>query len=81
MSHVSHGFKLQQGHKFRYTKHVLCTKKPLAHYTDSSEYHCDSSPGFQKDKVPTLRGLDLSPGICNLGHADLFLPVSYDSEG
>lgn len=60
------------------TPNMLCApKKSLAHYQDSLQVHWALSSGFQT----ILGGLDFSPGICNLGCIDLFLPASYNADG
>lgn len=79
MSHVSLGLKICRGHKFRHTKHVLHTKKPLAHYTDSSKAHWDFSFWLSKTSGICLPRLGSFHGICNLGSSHLLLSLSYYS--
>lgn len=71
MSHVSLGLKIWRRHRFRHTKHVLHTKKPLACYMDSSKAHWDFPFWLSKTLGTCLQRLGTFPGICNLGCSDL----------
>lgn len=75
MTTASQGLKLQRGHKFRHTKYAL---SPLL-TTETLQKFMELSPLAFRQTV--LGSLDLSPGVFNLGCIDLFLPVSYDSDG
>lgn len=57
---------------------MLCAPKRPLLTTEALQKFLGFSPLAFRQTI--LGGLDLSPGICNLGCIDLFLPVSYDSD-